>query len=101
MEDRRMPEEFICFDCRVRADLSWELIKVDLYPKMMSKFKDLALFRCVLFATWNILSYPAGNRRAIKVAELNNPESVADFAKLVGKRFTVIFCLLLLKDSRL
>ncbi|KAF7325399.1 HORMA domain-containing protein [Mycena venus] len=66
-DDRRIPEEFICFDCRVRADLSWELIKVDLYPKMISKFKDLALFR-----------------RAIKVAELNKPESVADFAPLVG-----------------
>lgn len=48
-EDRRIPEQFICFDCRVRADLSWELIKVDLYPKMMSKFKDLALFRSVTF----------------------------------------------------
>ncbi|KAJ6531207.1 HORMA domain-containing protein [Mycena capillaripes] len=67
-DDSRIPEEFICFDCRVRADISWELIKVDLYPKMMSKFKDLALFR-----------------RAIKVAELNNPSAVADFAKLVGE----------------
>ncbi|KAJ6490669.1 HORMA domain-containing protein [Mycena vitilis] len=66
-EDRRIPDEFVCFDCRVRADLSWELIKVDLYPKMMSKFKDLALFR-----------------RAIKVAEVNNPDSVATFARLVG-----------------
>ncbi|KAF7337922.1 HORMA domain-containing protein [Mycena venus] len=44
-----------------------ELIKVDLYPKMISKFKDLALFR-----------------RAIKVAELNKPESVADFAPLIA-----------------
>ncbi|KAJ7735275.1 HORMA domain-containing protein [Mycena maculata] len=66
--DDRIPQEFICFDCRVRADLSWELIKVDLYPKMLSKFKDLALFR-----------------RAIKVAENNNPEAVADFAKLLGE----------------
>ncbi|KAF7363938.1 DNA-binding protein [Mycena sanguinolenta] len=67
-DDPRIPEEFICFDCRVRADLSWELIKVDLYPKMISKFKDLALFR-----------------RAIKVAEVNNPHSFADFAPLVGE----------------
>ncbi|KAF8205628.1 HORMA domain-containing protein [Mycena galopus ATCC 62051] len=66
-DDRRIPEEFICFDCRVRTDLSWELIKVDLYPKMISKFRDLALFR-----------------RAIKVAEVNNPHNVADFAPLVG-----------------
>ncbi|KAJ6502009.1 HORMA domain-containing protein [Mycena sanguinolenta] len=66
-DDPRIPDEFICFDCRVRADLSWELIKVDLYPKMISKFKDLALFR-----------------RAIKVVEVNNPPSFADFATLVG-----------------
>ncbi|KAF8891245.1 HORMA domain-containing protein [Infundibulicybe gibba] len=43
--DVRMPSKFICFDCRLRADVSWELIKVDLYPKMISKFKELALFR--------------------------------------------------------
>ncbi|KAJ7024255.1 HORMA domain-containing protein [Mycena alexandri] len=66
-EDPRMPEKFICFDCRVHADTSWPLIQGDLYPKMVSKFKDLALFR-----------------RAIKVAELNNPETLAHFAKLVG-----------------
>ncbi|KAJ7286365.1 HORMA domain-containing protein [Mycena rebaudengoi] len=67
IKDRRIPHQFVCFDCRVRADLSWELIKVDLYPKMLSKFKDLALFR-----------------RAIKVAEMHNPESAADFAKFLG-----------------
>ncbi|KAJ7766735.1 HORMA domain-containing protein [Mycena metata] len=66
--DPRIPDEFICFDCRARANISWPLIGTSLYPKMASKFKDLALFR-----------------RAIKVAELNNPETVADFAKLVGE----------------
>ncbi|KAF7295596.1 HORMA domain-containing protein [Mycena indigotica] len=68
-KDDRIPEDFICFDCRVHADNSWELIKVDLYPKMLSKFKDLALFR-----------------RAIKVAETRNPAVVAEFAKLLFKR---------------
>ncbi|KAJ7137828.1 HORMA domain-containing protein [Mycena epipterygia] len=68
-DDRRIPEEFICFDCRVRADLSWELIKVDLYPKMLSKFKDLALFR-----------------RAIKVAETNNPETVASCDNVLARQ---------------
>ncbi|KAJ7217029.1 HORMA domain-containing protein [Mycena pura] len=67
-KDGRIPEEFVCFDCRLRADNSWELIKVDLYPKMLSKFKDLALFR-----------------RAIKVVETYNPQIVADFGKIVGK----------------
>jgi meiosis-specific protein HOP1 len=45
VKDNRMPVKFICFDCRVRSDISWEFIKVDLYPKMLSKFKELALFR--------------------------------------------------------
>ncbi|KAF7311256.1 HORMA domain-containing protein [Mycena kentingensis (nom. inval.)] len=66
-EDKRLPDEFICFDCRVQADNSWELIKVNLYPKMLSSFKDLSLFR-----------------RAIKVAEVHNPSVVSEFAKLVG-----------------
>ncbi|KAF7322313.1 HORMA domain-containing protein [Mycena chlorophos] len=67
-QDQRLPEDFVCFDCRVHADNSWELIKVDLYPKMLSNFKDLALFR-----------------RAIKISEMHNPPVVAEFAKLVGK----------------
>ncbi|KAJ7161498.1 HORMA domain-containing protein [Mycena crocata] len=67
-DDPNIPEEFICFDCRMRADVSWELAKIDLYPKMLSKFKDLSLFR-----------------RAIKVAEIHNPEVVGDFAKLLGE----------------
>lgn len=45
--DSRLPTQFICFDCRLRRDVHWDLIKVDLYPQMMSKFKDIALFRCV------------------------------------------------------
>ncbi|CAK5265207.1 unnamed protein product, partial [Mycena citricolor] len=65
--DSRIPEDFTCFDCRARADNSWELIQLDLYPQMLSKFKDLALFR-----------------RAIKVVETYNPEVVLDFAKRIG-----------------
>ena len=44
-DDPRMPTQFICFDCRIRADITWELIKIDLYPRVLTKFKDLALFR--------------------------------------------------------
>lgn len=44
-KDDRLPRRFNCFDCRVKADISWELIKVDLYPTMISKYKELALFR--------------------------------------------------------
>lgn len=44
--DQRMPARFICFDCRVRADQNWELIVLhDLYPRMMERFIDLAIFR--------------------------------------------------------
>ncbi|THU81512.1 DNA-binding protein [Dendrothele bispora CBS 962.96] len=66
-DDARLPDQFICFDCRVHADPSWELIKVDLYPAMMSKLKELALFR-----------------RAIKVAQHHEPNTAAQFAKLMG-----------------
>jgi hypothetical protein len=44
-DDSRLPEAFKCFSCRVKADPLWDLIKTDLYPKMMVKFKELALFR--------------------------------------------------------
>ena len=44
--DERMPARFVCFDCRVRADQNWELIVLhDLYPRMMERFIDLAIFR--------------------------------------------------------
>ncbi|KAL0563844.1 hypothetical protein V5O48_018218 [Marasmius crinis-equi] len=66
-EDSRLPPAFTCFDCCVHADPSWELIKVDLYPTMMTKFKELAIFR-----------------RAIKVAEEENPSTIAEFAKHMG-----------------
>ncbi|KAF7792377.1 hypothetical protein EIP86_003414 [Pleurotus ostreatoroseus] len=47
---------------------NWDLIMVhDLHPRMMAKFRDLALFR-----------------RAIKVCETCNPESLSAFTKLIG-----------------
>ncbi|KAF9027024.1 hypothetical protein BDZ89DRAFT_1134452 [Hymenopellis radicata] len=63
-QDTRLPDTFICFDCRLRRDPSWALIKVGLYPTMLSKFRDLASFR-----------------RAIKIAEKCNPEASAQFTK--------------------
>lgn len=47
IKDQRIPAKFICFDCRIRADSNWDLIKIDLYPKVISKLKELALFRSV------------------------------------------------------
>ncbi|KAF8637324.1 hypothetical protein AX17_002826 [Amanita inopinata Kibby_2008] len=67
VKDRRIPTRFICFDCRLRADLSWELVKIDLYPKILSKFQELVTFR-----------------RAIKIAELKKPKTPAEFAKSFG-----------------
>ncbi|KZT26606.1 hypothetical protein NEOLEDRAFT_1062776 [Neolentinus lepideus HHB14362 ss-1] len=66
-KDKRLPEKFLCFDCRVRADQNWDLIVVhDLYPSMIAKFKDLALFR-----------------RVIKLAEVHDPESLSEFHKII------------------
>ncbi|KIM48812.1 hypothetical protein M413DRAFT_86715 [Hebeloma cylindrosporum] len=66
-DDPRMPTQFICFDCRIRADITWELIKIDLYPRMLTKFKDLALFR-----------------RAIKVAQKEESFSSKAFSNSYG-----------------
>jgi len=44
-EDKRIPAKFICFDCRLRCDASWGLIKTDIYPRLMNNFRDLVLFR--------------------------------------------------------
>ncbi|KAF9261437.1 DNA-binding protein [Marasmius fiardii PR-910] len=66
-QDPRLPQSFTCFDCCIHADPSWELIKVDLYPAMILKFRELAIFR-----------------RAIKVAEKEDPTTIAEFAKHMG-----------------
>ncbi|KAI0699230.1 HORMA domain-containing protein [Cytidiella melzeri] len=63
-----MPDQFICFDCRVRADQNWDLIMVhNLHPRMMEKFRDLALFR-----------------RAIKICEELGPETLSSFVKFIA-----------------
>ncbi|KAI0647405.1 HORMA domain-containing protein [Trametes meyenii] len=72
-QDHRIPPRFICFDCRVKADRNWDLIVVhDLYPRMIAKFKDLAI-----------------QRRGIKVFETHAPEGLSAFAKLIGCDSTV------------
>ncbi|KAK0463577.1 HORMA domain-containing protein [Desarmillaria tabescens] len=66
-QDPRLPDKFVCFDCRVRADPTWEMIKMDLFPTMLSKFRELASFR-----------------RAIKITEKFEPETAAQFTKQMG-----------------
>lgn len=48
-QDKRIPSKFICFDCRIRGDLNWDLIWPKLYPSLLSKHRDLALFRSFSF----------------------------------------------------
>ncbi|KAJ3980132.1 HORMA domain-containing protein, partial [Lentinula detonsa] len=66
-KDPRLPEKFVCFNCRIRADPSWELIKVELYSTLIIKFRELASFR-----------------RAIKVAEKHSPLTAVKFAQAMG-----------------
>ncbi|KAM5531726.1 hypothetical protein V8D89_014575 [Ganoderma adspersum] len=71
--DNRVPDKFICFDCRVRADRNWDLIVVhDLYPRMIARFKDLAI-----------------QRRGIKLFETHAPDGLSAFMKLIGCDSTV------------
>ncbi|KAH9901464.1 HORMA domain-containing protein [Cubamyces lactineus] len=72
-QDHRIPSKFICFDCRVKADRNWDLIVIhDLYPRMIAKFKDLAI-----------------QRRGIKIFETHAPDSLSAFTKLIGCEPTV------------
>lgn len=51
-KDPRLPDKFICFDCRLRADPSWELIEVELHSTLIVKLRELACFRSVLDFAW-------------------------------------------------
>ncbi|RXW20515.1 hypothetical protein EST38_g5322 [Candolleomyces aberdarensis] len=63
--DPRMPTKFICFDCRLKADVfSWTFIKESAYPRIMEKYRDFVTFR-----------------RAIKIAENSKAITPVDFAK--------------------
>ncbi|KAJ3722802.1 HORMA domain-containing protein [Lentinula guzmanii] len=66
-KDPRLPEKFVCFNCRIRADPSWELIKVELYSTLIIKFRELASFR-----------------RAMKIAEKHSPLTAVKFAQAMG-----------------
>ncbi|KAF9053060.1 HORMA domain-containing protein [Panaeolus papilionaceus] len=66
-QDATLPATFHCFDCRVRGDLSWDIIKLDIYPGMVTKFESLATFR-----------------RAIKVAEDLSRFNLIEFTKAFG-----------------
>lgn len=58
-----------------------------LHPRMMEKFRDLALFRCASVARLFSVSDRPHRRRAIKTCEKFAPENLSAFTKLVGEFF--------------
>ena len=44
--DKRIPNRYQCFDCRIRSDKNWDLIVMrDKHLALISDFKDFAIFR--------------------------------------------------------
>lgn len=85
MHDPNIPNQFICFECRCRADITWELIRFDIYPQMFSKFKDLALYRRDFITKFSCPIIDDLCRRAIKVAQRKGKFSSSEFSKAFGK----------------
>ncbi|KAL4074882.1 HORMA domain-containing protein [Scleroderma yunnanense] len=70
LQDNRLPEQFICFDCRLRKSHEWDIIAGKIHADIKCRFQELALFRGVL--------------RAIKIFELQKPKSVMKFREQIG-----------------
>lgn len=66
-QDNRLPEQFLCLDCRLRKSSDWDIITGKIHTEIISRFKDLALFR-----------------RAIKIFELRNPATAKQFREKIG-----------------
>ena len=85
-QDNRIPDKLVCFDCRVRADRNWDLIVVhDLYPRMMARFKDLAIQRWARTSRGASCSRADIFRRGIKLFETRAPDGLSAFTKLIGQ----------------
>ncbi|KAG0701522.1 HORMA domain-containing protein [Suillus ampliporus] len=65
--DKRLPTQFICFDCRLRGLCDWDVIAGKIHADMITRYKDLALFR-----------------RAIKICEVHQPSSASLFREHTG-----------------
>jgi len=84
-KDPRLPQAYICFDCTIKADPYWDLLKLDAYQALISAFKVLATFRCVPSSVFYVTDTDlAVCRRAIKVAEHHGAESGLSFGKKMG-----------------
>lgn len=66
-QDKRLPERFLCLDCRLRNSSEWDIITGKIHSDIICRFKDLALFR-----------------RAIKVFEVRKPATVKQFREQIG-----------------
>ncbi|TFL07282.1 HORMA domain-containing protein [Pterulicium gracile] len=66
-DDPAVPEVFRCFDCRLKSDPLWPVLRGDPYQNMLIKFRELAQFR-----------------RAIRVAETSRSFHAQAFAKTMG-----------------
>ncbi|KAI6045573.1 hypothetical protein EDC04DRAFT_2633822 [Pisolithus marmoratus] len=66
-QDKRLPEQFLCLDCRLRKSSEWDIITGKIHSDIVCRFKDLALFR-----------------RAIKTFESRNPTTVKQFREQIG-----------------
>ncbi|KAI6109671.1 HORMA domain-containing protein [Pisolithus sp. B1] len=71
-QDKRLPEQFLCLDCRLQKSSEWDIITGKIHADIICRFKDLALFR--------------GALRAIKVFELRNPTTVKQFREKIGEQ---------------
>ncbi|KAL4062906.1 HORMA domain-containing protein [Scleroderma citrinum] len=47
LQDNRLPEQFICFDCRLRKSHEWDIIAGKIHADIKCRFQELALFRGV------------------------------------------------------
>ncbi|KAI6150632.1 HORMA domain-containing protein [Pisolithus tinctorius] len=70
-QDKRLPERFLCLDCRLRNSSEWDIITGKIHSDIICRFKDLALFR---------------GERAIKVFEVRKPATVKQFREQIGEQ---------------
>ncbi|KAG2036479.1 HORMA domain-containing protein [Suillus americanus] len=75
-QDKRLPSQFMCLDCRLRGSHEWDIITGPIHADMIARYKDLALFR-----------------RAIKIYEVYQPSSALLFREHTGQ-FNLILSLI-------
>lgn len=82
--DKRLPVQFICFDCRLRGSHEWDIITGKIHADMIARYKDLALFRYKVMCRLS-QNYLPFSRRAIKIYEAYQPSSASLFREHIGQ----------------